>query len=76
MSYTEAAKAKTRSMSAPRLRSQYDKKYSRSNMQQGSNCYANFTSKGVCSGSDRVDKIGVHVSGDLDEFGRGFCHIY
>ncbi|XP_004244720.1 protein IQ-DOMAIN 24 [Solanum lycopersicum] len=33
MSYTEAAKAKTRSMSAPRLRSQYDKKYARSNMQ-------------------------------------------
>ncbi|XP_006352283.1 protein IQ-DOMAIN 14-like [Solanum tuberosum] len=76
MSYTEAAKAKTRSMSAPRLRSQYDKRYSRSNMQKGSNCYANFTSKGVCSGSDRLDKIGVPISGDLDEFGRGFCHIY
>ncbi|KAK4729330.1 hypothetical protein R3W88_022318 [Solanum pinnatisectum] len=74
MSYTQAAKAKTRSMSAPRLRSQYDKRYSRSNMQKDSNCYANFTSKGACLGSDRVlGKIGVPVSGDLDEFGRDFC---
>ncbi|MCD7450459.1 IQ calmodulin-binding motif protein [Datura stramonium] len=51
MSYTEAAKAKTRSMSAPKLRPQYDhKRYSRSNMQNASNFYANFTSKGTYQG--------------------------
>ncbi|KAJ8553112.1 hypothetical protein K7X08_020505 [Anisodus acutangulus] len=73
MSYTEAAKAKTRSMSAPKLRPQYDmlnstKRYSRSNMQKGSN----FTSKGTYQGSGRLDSIGVPIRGDSDEFSRGF----
>lgn len=72
MSYTEAAKAKTRSLSAPRLRSQY----STSNMQKGSNFYASFTSKGACSGCDRLDRSGGRVKDDLDEFGRCFHHIY
>ncbi|XP_055821856.1 protein IQ-DOMAIN 24-like [Solanum dulcamara] len=48
MSYTKAAKAKTRSMSAPRLRLRYS----------------------------RLDRIGVPVRDNWDEFGRGFCHIY
>ncbi|XP_070021707.1 protein IQ-DOMAIN 22-like [Nicotiana tabacum] len=81
MSYTEAAKAKTRSISAPKLRPQYDmsnstKRYSRSSLQKGSNHYTNFTSKGVHPGSGRLDRHGMPVRGDSDEFSRGFLHIY
>ncbi|OIT22358.1 PREDICTED: protein IQ-DOMAIN 14-like [Nicotiana attenuata] len=81
MSYTEAAKAKTRSISAPKLRPQYDmsnstKIYSRSNLQNSSNFSTNFTSKGVYPGSGRLDRHGMPVRGDSDEFSRGFLHIY
>ncbi|XP_016485722.1 protein IQ-DOMAIN 22-like [Nicotiana tabacum] len=76
MSYTEAAKAKTRSMSAPKLRPQCDKRYSRSNLQNGSNFCTNFTSKGVYPVSGRLDRHGMPVRGDSDEFSRGFLHIY
>ncbi|XP_016510590.1 protein IQ-DOMAIN 22-like [Nicotiana tabacum] len=76
MSYTEAAKAKTRSMSAPKLRPQYDKRYSRSNLQNGSTYCTNFTSKGVYPGSGQLDRHGMPVRGDSDEFSRGFLHMY
>ncbi|XP_060180057.1 protein IQ-DOMAIN 22-like isoform X1 [Lycium barbarum] len=72
MSYTEAAKAKTRSMSAPKLRPQYNvlnstKRYSRNNMQ---------TSKGTYQGSGRLDRIGMPVRRVSDEFSRGSSHTY
>ncbi|CAN4075942.1 unnamed protein product [Withania somnifera] len=73
MSYTEAAKAKSRSLSAPKLRPQYEKRYSRSNIQKCSNFHANFTSKGACLGSDRLEKIGMPI---YKEFNRDFSHIY
>lgn len=87
MSYTESAKAKVRSMSAPKQRPNYErsssiKRYSihgysesRNNSQKGS-FYANFTGKAY-PGSGRLDRLGMPViSADPSGFSGGLQHRY
>nr|GMD80020.1 protein IQ-DOMAIN 14-like [Ipomoea batatas] len=87
MSYTESAKAKMRSLSAPKQRPQYErssstKRYSihgygelRTNSQRGSTLQANFTSKAY-PGSGRLDSFGMPVIRDQVGFSGGLCHRY
>ncbi|KAJ8526884.1 hypothetical protein K7X08_029361 [Anisodus acutangulus] len=87
MSYTESAKAKVRSMSAPKQRPNYEKsssikRYSihgygesRTNSQKGS-FYAGFTGKAY-PGSGRLDRLGMPViTADPSGFSGGLRHRY
>lgn len=87
MSYTESAKAKVRSMSAPKQRPHYErsssiKRYSihgysesRTNSQKGS-FYASFTGKAY-PGSGRLDRLGMPViRADPSGFSGGLRHRY
>lgn len=87
MSYTESAKAKVRSMSAPKQRPHYErsssiKRYSihgysesKYNSQKGS-FYASFTGKAY-PGSGRLDRLGMPViRADPSGFSGGLRHRY
>ncbi|KAA8521990.1 hypothetical protein F0562_012696 [Nyssa sinensis] len=82
MAYTESARAKTRSLSAPKQRPQFErssstKRYSihgyadsRSSTQRVSALHANFASKAY-PGSGRLDRLGLPVRGDAVGFNAG-----
>ncbi|KAM3343849.1 protein IQ-DOMAIN 22 [Capsicum galapagoense] len=87
MSYTESAKAKVRSMSAPKQRPSYErsssaKRYSihgysesRNNSQKGS-FYGSFSGKAY-PGSGRLDRLGMPViKADPSRFSGGLRHRY
>ncbi|XP_051115125.1 protein IQ-DOMAIN 22-like [Andrographis paniculata] len=77
MAYTESSKAKVRSLSAPKLRPQFErssssstKKYSVHTLgdprstQRGSSLHTNFTNKAY-PGSGRLERLGILARGDI-----------
>ncbi|XP_021754141.1 protein IQ-DOMAIN 14-like [Chenopodium quinoa] len=87
MAYTESAKAKMRSLSAPKQRPQYErtsstKRYSihglgehhpRSNAQRASAMHASFTSKAY-PGSGRLDRLGMPVRDSTVVYYSGYLN--